>query len=65
MADVPSFNLRTPLDLFGKLIAEHDDLERSHWLDARHAINALWTAYHMYEWVLPEAQTRGLLTRGV
>ncbi len=63
MADVPSFGLHTPVDLFNKLVEERKDLDRSDCLDERHALNAVWTAYHLYDWAFRDAEAKGLLTQ--
>jgi hypothetical protein len=46
-----SFNITTPGALFQKLLDEQKDFEREHCLSARHALNAVMTAYHLHEWV--------------
>src|SRR5207247_2075257 len=46
-----SFDIRTPSDLLKKLRDEQNDFIKSHCLDARHALNAVMTAYHLHEWV--------------
>jgi hypothetical protein len=46
-----SFDIRTPRDFLKKLRDEQNDFIKSHCLDARHALNAVMTAYHLHEWV--------------
>jgi hypothetical protein len=46
-----SFDIRTPRDFLQKLRDEHADFIKSDCLDARHALNAVMTAYHLHEWV--------------
>lgn len=49
-----SFGITTARDFFNKLVEEQRDFEASHSLSARHAINAVMTAYHLHEWVWGE-----------
>src|SRR5882724_9941356 len=46
-----SFDIRTPRDFLKKLRDEQNDFVKSHCLSARHALNAVMTAYHLHEWV--------------
>ena len=46
-----SFDIRSPSDFLQKLRDEQADFIKSHCLDARHALNAVMTAYHLHEWV--------------
>jgi len=49
-----SFGITTARDFLNKLVEEQRDFEASHCLSARHAINAVMTAYHLHEWVWGE-----------
>jgi hypothetical protein len=46
-----SFDITTPATLLQKLLQEQDDFTKEHCLSARHALNAVMTAYHLHEWV--------------
>lgn len=46
-----SFDIGTPSDFLQKLRDEQADFIKSDCLDARHALNAVMTAYHLHEWV--------------
>lgn len=46
-----SFGITTARDFLNKLIEDQRDFEASHCQSARHAINAIMTAYHLHEWV--------------
>jgi hypothetical protein len=46
-----SFNITTPSGLLEKLLQEQDDFTRENCVSARHALNAIMTAYHLHEWV--------------
>jgi hypothetical protein len=46
-----SFNIATPAGLLQKLLQEQQDFTRENCLSARHALNAVMTAYHLQEWV--------------
>jgi hypothetical protein len=46
-----SFNITTPAALLQKLLQEQQDFTRENCLSARHALNAVMTAYHLHEWV--------------
>jgi hypothetical protein len=46
-----SFGLTTAADFLQKLRDERRDFVASNCLDARHAVNAVMTAYHLCEWV--------------
>jgi hypothetical protein len=46
-----SFNITTPGALFQKLLQEQQDFTKENCLSARHALNAVMTAYHLHEWV--------------
>ena len=48
---MPGFGIESPRDLLRKLEQEMEDFEASSHLSERHALNAVWTAYHIYEWV--------------
>jgi hypothetical protein len=43
--------METATDLLEKLEQEITDFRSSKCLSQRHALNAVWTAYHMHEWV--------------
>jgi hypothetical protein len=46
-----AFNITTPAALFEKLLQEQQDFTRENCLSARHALNAVMTAYLLHEWV--------------
>jgi hypothetical protein len=46
-----TFGIESPSALLDKLIEEQRDFRNEHCLSARHAINAIMTAYHLHEWV--------------
>jgi hypothetical protein len=48
---LPGFGIETARDLLEKLEQEIADSRASNCLSERHALNAVWTAYHMHEWV--------------
>ena len=48
---VPGFGIETAKDLLEKLEQDIADFRSSKCLSERHALNAVWTAYHMHEWV--------------
>jgi hypothetical protein len=49
-----SFNITNARSFLEKLHEEKDDFVASHCLSARHALNAIITAYHLHEWVWGE-----------
>jgi hypothetical protein len=51
-----TFGITTAKEFLDKLHAEQADFEASHYLSARHALNAIITAYHMHEWVWGECR---------
>jgi hypothetical protein len=53
-----SFGLTTAADFLRKLRHERADFVQSECLDPRHALNAVMTGYHLYEWVYPEIAGR-------
>jgi len=53
-----SFGLNSAADFLQKLRHERADFIQSNCVDARHALNAVMTAYHLCEWVFPELADR-------
>jgi len=53
-----SFGLTTAADFLRKLRHERADFVQSECLNPRHALNAVMTGYHLYEWVYPEIAGR-------
>jgi hypothetical protein len=49
-----SFNITSAKSFLCKLHEEKNDFAASHCLSARHALNAIITAYHLHEWVWGE-----------
>jgi hypothetical protein len=46
-----TFGITSPKGMLDKLTDEFRDFEDGHCLSARHAMNAVITAYHLHEWV--------------
>ena len=58
-----SFIITTPAELLQKLLQEQQDFTNENCLSARHALNAVMTAYHLHEWVWGASKKSGLLFR--
>ena len=69
---MPGFGIETARGLLEKLEQDTADFHNSNNLSERHALNAVWTAYHMHEWVwgdllksnFPIQQALGLFKSG-
>jgi hypothetical protein len=58
MSHNASFGITTAKQFLEKLHKEQNDFIRSLCLSARHALNAIITAYHLHEWVWGECEKR-------
>ena len=58
-----SFDITSASAFLAKFQEEQSDFHASHCLSARHALNAIITAYHLHEWVWGECRDRAELVK--
>jgi hypothetical protein len=63
LLNMTSFNITSASAFLAKFQEEQADFHASHCLSARHALNAIITAYHLHEWVWDECRHRAELLK--